>query len=304
MTRPLRQRSWALQQRLAPYLFVLPFVLVFCTFLLYPLAHSVVLSFRQFAGPRVSRFVGLGNYTFMVTDLLFWRAVLNTVLFAVLFLALELPLALGLAMLLNSRRVRGRNALRFAFFSPYLVGPVFASVLFMLLLAPRRGLVNQAIGAVLPWVGSDINWRGNALLALPAVVLAALWLATGQAMIYLLAALQAVDHELQEAAAVDGAGPWGRFRHVTLPAIRPVLKYLVLVGTIYSLQLFELPYLFFQGFGPKASGLTIVGYLFLHGIGVQDLGYASAVGWVLVLLISVVAYLQLRAARAAGEPLT
>jgi lactose/L-arabinose transport system permease protein len=244
----------------------------------------LVLSGRQFVGPRVSRGVGLGNYAFMLRDVGFWLSVLNTFVFAALFLAIELPLSLGLAVLLDSRRVRFRGVFRFAFFSPYLVGSVFASVIFMLLLTPRSGLINRAIGAVLPWIGSDINWRGNALLAMPAVVLAALWLSTGQAMIYLLAALQ----------AVDGAGRWARFRHVTLPGVRPVLGFLVLAGTIYALQLFELPFVLFQGFGPRSSAMTVVGYLFANGFINQDIGYASAVGWVLVLMISLVAAAQVK----------
>jgi ABC-type sugar transport system permease subunit len=289
-----RPTFWRLQQRAAPYLFVLPFLLLFGVFFLYPLVNSLVLSGRQFVGPRVSRGVGLGNYAFMLRDVGFWLSVLNTFLFAALFLAVELPLSLGLAVLLNSRRVRFRGVFRFAVFSPYLVGSVFASVIFMLLLTPRSGLINRAIGALLPWVGSDINWRGNALLAMPAVVLAALWLSTGQAMIYLLAALQAVDRELYEAAAVDGAGRWARFRHVTLPGVRPVLGFLVLAGTIYALQLFELPFVLFQGFGPRSSAMTVVGYLFANGFINQDIGYASAVGWVLVLMISLVAAAQVK----------
>jgi ABC-type sugar transport system permease subunit len=171
----------------------------------------------------------------------------------------------------------------------------------MLLLAPRTGLVNRAIGAVLPWVGSEINWKGDARFAMPAVVLAALWLSLGQATLYLLAALQAVDRELYEAAAVDGAGAWAKFRHVTLPGIRPVLVYLVLVGTIYALQMFELPYVFFQGAGPRFAGMTIVGYLFAHGFQAGDIGYAAAVGWVLFLIISVVAMVQLKVTGAAKE---
>jgi ABC-type sugar transport system permease subunit len=289
-----RPTFWRLQQRAAPYLFVLPFLLLFGVFFLYPLVNSMALSGRQFVGPRVSRGVGLGNYAFMLRDVGFWLSVLNTFLFAALFLAVELPLSLGLAVLLNSRRVRFRGVFRFAVFSPYLVGSVFASVIFMLLLTPRSGLINRAIGALLPWVGSDINWRGNALLAMPAVVLAALWLSTGQAMIYLLAALQAVDRELYEAAAVDGAGRWARFRHVTLPGVRPVLGFLVLAGTIYALQLFELPFVLFQGFGPRSSAMTVVGYLFANGFINQDIGYASAVGWVLVLMISLVAAAQVK----------
>src|SRR3982750_1911837 len=135
MTRS-RPTFWRLQQRAAPYLFVLPFLVLFGVFFLYPLVNSLVLSGRQFVGPRVSRSVGLGNYAFMLRDVGFWLSVLNTFIFAALFLAVELPLSLGLAILLNSRRVRFRSGFRFAFFSPYLVGSVFPSVIFMLLLRP------------------------------------------------------------------------------------------------------------------------------------------------------------------------
>ncbi len=240
-----------LQSQAAPYVFVGPFVVLFGVFLLYPLVQSLGLSFRRYAGPRVHASAGLANYAYMVHDLLFWRAVANTALFAVGFLSVQLPTALGVALLLDSRRARFRNLFRFAFFSSYLVGSVFVAVIFMLLLAPRSGLVNRLIAALFPSVGSEINWRGDARFAMPALILAALWLSIGQAMIYLLAALQAVDRDLYEAAEVDGAGRWSRFTQVTLPGIRPVLTYLALVGTIYSLQLFELPYVFFQGPGPR-----------------------------------------------------
>jgi len=296
-----RQRLWSLQHRYSAYLFVLPFAAVFCAFFLYPLAQSVVLSLFRSVGPRQSRFVGLDNYGFLLRDPLFWLSVANTVLFTVLFLILQVPLSLGLAMLLNSERIWFRDVLRFAFFASYMVGNVFVAVIFMVLLAQRTGLVNRAIAGVLPSVGSEINWRGDARFAMPAVVLAALWLSMGQAMIYFLAALQAVDRDLYEAAAVDGAGRWARFRHVTLPGIRPVLLYLVLVGTIYALQLFELPYVFFQGFGPRFAGMTVVGYLFMNGFLAGDIGYAAAAGWVLFVLISIVAFVQLKAGGATRE---
>lgn len=300
--RPLSQRLWSLQHRAAPYLFVLPFVLLFAVFLAYPLLQSIVLSLYQSVGTRESRFVGAGNYAFLLREPVFWLAVANTVGFAALFIAVQVPLALGLAILLNHRRVRLRGVFRFAFFSTYLVGQVFASVLFTLLLAPRTGLINRAVGSALPWVGTELNWKGDPALAIPAIVLAAVWLTVGQSMVYLLAGLQAVDRELYEAAAVDGAGPWQRFRHVTLPGIRPVLVYLVLVSTIYALQLFELPFVFFNlGFGPKFRGMTVVGYLYMNGILAGDLGFASAVGWVLFFLISVVAYVQLRVTGAGKE---
>lgn len=295
-----RQRLWSLQHRLAPYLFVLPFVVLFCVFLLYPLVRSFYLSLHHLGGTPSQEFIGLGHYLSILTDRIFWLACLNTAAFTVLFLALQVPASLGLAMLLNRRDVRFRNAFRFAFFSSHVVGGVFVAVLFRLLMAPRQGLINKAIGA-LPLLGSDNNWLGDPVLARPAVVIAALWLSIGWGMVYLLAALQAVDRELYEAAQVDGASPWWRFWHVTLPGIRPVLAFLVLVGTIAALSLFELPYVLFQGFGPKLAGMTIVMYLYEHGFMAGDISFAAAVGWILVVMILGVSLLQVGLPRWLGR---
>jgi ABC-type sugar transport system permease subunit len=288
-----RQRWWQLQHRFAPYLFVAPFVLLFCAFMIYPLARSIVLSLYKAAGPRELRFVGLENYKFLLTDRVFWAAVFNTTYFAVLFLAIQVPLSLVLAILLNNRRLRFRNVFRFAFFSPHLVGAVFVAVIFQMLLAQRHGLVNKFIGAVFPFIGPEVNWFGKPELAMPAVVFAALWISLGYAMVYFLAALQAVDRELYEAAEVDGAGKWSQFWHVTLPGIRPVLVFLILVGTIGAFQLFELPYVLFFNQWTNFS-VTIVIYLFQMGFESGDIGYASAVGWALVLIIAIVSLIQLR----------
>ena len=295
-----RDRLWLLQHRLAPYGFVLPFVVLFCVFLLYPLGRSFYLSLYHAGGTPAAEFIGLGHYRFIVTDPVFWVACLNTVAFATLFLLIQVPASLGLAILLNRRAVRFRNAFRFAFFSSHVVGGVFVAVLFRLLMAPRQGLVNKMIGA-LPWLTSDNNWLGDPLLARPAVVIAALWLSIGWGMVYLLAALQSVDRELYEAAQVDGAGPWSRFRHVTLPGIRPVLSFLVLVGTIAALSLFELPYVFFQGSGPRLAGMTIVMYLYENGFMSGDISFAAAVGWILVVLILGLSVAQVRVALGTGR---
>jgi ABC-type sugar transport system permease subunit len=300
--RSLPGRSWRTvlfrwQQRAAPYLFVSPFVVLFVLFLLYPLGRSLSLSFERVVGeggPSLWRYVGTANYRFLLHDPLFWLACLNTALYAVMLLVLELPLSLGLALLLNSRRVRGRAFFRFAFFAPFLVGQVFLAMLAYLMLAPRQGLVNQFIALLLPKIGNESNWRGNPMLAMPAVVLASLWVSIGFAMILWLSALQAVDPQLYEAAAVDGAGRWGRFVHVTLPGIRPMFVFLLIVGTISALSLFELPYVFFQGPGPGFAGLTVVMYLYEFGFQTGDLGTASAVGWVLAGLIFVITVAQIR----------
>jgi ABC-type sugar transport system permease subunit len=297
----LRSRIWSLQHRAAPYLFVLPFVLLFSIFICWPLVRSLILSTYKTVGPRHEIFAGLDNYRFILGDRLFWLAVTNTVSYTIAFLCLQIPLALGLAMLLNNKRVWCRGAFRFAFFSTHLVGNVFVAVLFAQLLSPRSGLVNLAIGKLIGR-SVEISWLGDPNLAMPSVLIAALWLSVGFGMIYFLAALQAVDQELYEAAEVDGAGKLSKFWHVTLPGIRPVLIFMILVGTIGAFQLFELPWVLFQQTpGPDQRGLTIVMYLFQMGFQVNDLGLASAVGWMLVLMILVVALLQLKVSGATKE---
>ena len=290
-----RDRFWIWQQRNAPYLFVAPFVVLFCTFMLYPLVRSVVLSLYNTSGPRSTRFVGLDNFLFILKDQLFHIALLNTLGYALAGLALQIPLALGLALALNSKKVRGRNVFRFAFFAPHLVGNVFVAVIFLVLLA-KNGPVNQAIANVFP-AAINFAWVNDPYLARFAVILAMLWMSVGYGMVYFLAALQAVDRELYEAADVDGASPWQKFWHVTLPGIRPVLVFMIFIGTIGGLQLFELPYVLFQGAGPGQAGLTVVNYLFGYGFEAGNLGYASAVAWILVLLIAALTILQLRMLR-------
>jgi len=296
-----RDRLWNLQARLAPYLFVLPFVLLFVVFLLYPIWRSIVLSFYKSAGPRKEIYVGLGNYAFLLKDRLFWLAVANTAMFTLLSLLIQIPASLGLALILNNKRVKLRGVFRFAFFTTHVVGSVFLAVLFAMLLAPRAGLVNRALGL---FVGHpvEVNWLGEPNLVMPALLLASLWVSVGFGMIYFLAALQAVEKELYEAAEVDGAGKWAQFRHVTLPGIKPVMIFIILIGTIGGFQLFELPYVLFQGgAGPKQRGLTIVMYLYQHGFESGNLGYAAAIGWVLLLLILAVAIVQVRTMRATQE---
>lgn len=294
-----RQRWWFIQAKYSPYLFIAPFLVLFSVFMLWPLVRSVILSFYQTAGtPGTIRFAGWKNYAFLVRDPQFGVAVLNTLGYTLAFLLLQLPASLALAVILNSKRVNGRNLFRFAFFVPHLVGNVFVAVIFGLLLS-NNGPVNQLINTVFP--SAELNWTTNPYLARPAVVIASLWLSVGYGMIYFLASLQAVERELYEAAEVDGAGRWAQFWHITLPGIRPVLIFMILVGTIGGFQLFELPYVLFQGPGPGQAGLTVVMYLFTYGFWVGDLGYASAIGWALAAMILVVSLLQTRVLRATRD---
>ncbi len=281
----LRRRLYRWQQRHAPYVFVAPFLLTFTVFGLYPIVKSLVWAFYKTNGPKWQEFRGLENFAFMLGDPSFWTALRNTATFAAASVLVQLPLALGLAVLLNSPRVRARNAYRFGFFSPFLVGTVFAAFLFQFVFAPRFGLLNKAIA----WLGlgaGDTAWLQMAPLVMPALVTTALWMYVGYNMVYFLAALQGVDRTLYDAAAVDGAGAWKRFQHVTIPGILPVMVFVVMMSTIGSFKLFELPYLMLSNTsGPEQSGLTVVMYLYQKGFEAGDLGYASTVGWTLVVLV-------------------
>jgi len=283
------------QQRFAPYLFVSPFLILFTVFGLYPIVKSIALSLYATNGPKDHVFVGLSNYRFLFTDPDFGVAVRNTAVYTFWTVFLQLPLALGLAILLSQNWLKGRSWFRLAFFSPQLVGQVFVGVLFMVLYVPQYGLVNRGIHAAITSFPLDTKWLGDARMVMPALVLTSLWMYVGFNMIYFLAALQAVDRELYEAAMVDGANGWHQFRAVTVPGIKPVAVYVLVMATIGSLQLFELPYTMLQqSAGPDKSGLTIVMYLYQNGFVSGDLGYASAVGWTLALGILTISLIQMR----------
>jgi ABC-type sugar transport system permease subunit len=292
-------RLWTLQHRYAPYLFVTPFLLLFFVFILYPLIRSLILSFCNTVGPQEVHFTGRANWIYLLHDPYFWIAAANTAVYVFAFLMIQIPASLALAILLNSRFVIARSFFRFAFFSTHLVGQVFVAVVFAQLLGPRHGPVTALVSMFSRSI--EIPWLFHPILGRVSVLLAWLWLSIGYGMIYFLAALQAVDQHLYEAAMVDGAGPWSRFWNVTLPGIRPVLVFLTLIGLIGGFQLFELPFVLFQGTGPNNAGLTIVMYLFNTGFLAGNLGYASTLGWALVIILFVVAALQLWLTRAGDD---
>jgi ABC-type sugar transport system permease subunit len=279
--------------RWAPWAFSAPFLLLFVVFTLWPLVQSLVLAFQQTFGPKHTAFIGGKNFTFLVQDPLFWRAVRNTAVYTLGAVFIQLPIALGLALLLNRPGLKGRAFFRLIFFAPSLVGLVFVGVLFFQLLQKRTGMINAGLHTLFPSWDPEFAWLDNHVMA--SLLVASVWLYAGFNMIYFLAALQNVNRELLDAASIDGAGPWARFRHVVLPEIRPVATFVVLLSVIGSFQLFELPWVLMDSSsGPDDRGLTVVMYLYQTGFLVGDLGYASAIGWVLGLMLAAVAVAQVR----------
>jgi len=279
--------------RWAPWAFITPFLVLFATFTLWPLIQSLVLAFSQTFGPKRSAFVGFDNFVFLLRDPLFWQALRNTVLYTAGSVFIQLPIALGLALLLNRPGLRGRTFFRLIFFAPSLVGLVFVAMVFSLLFQSRTGLVNSGLHTLFASWDPEFAWLDQHVMA--SLIVASVWLYAGFNMIYFLAALQNVSRELVEAASLDGAGPWARFRHVVLPEIRPVSGFVLLLSVIGSFQAFELPWVLLNNSaGPDNRGLTIVMYLYQTGFLTGDLGYASAIGWILGLILAVAALIQLR----------
>ncbi len=281
--------------RWAPYVLVGPFVVIFTVFMAYPMLYSLVLAVQQTYGPKSSRFVFLDNFSYLLTDPFFWKAARNTLVFAACSVFIQLPLSLGLAILLNHPKVRGRVFFRLVFFSPALVGTVFIAIMFGLMFS-RDGLINFTLHGLFSGFDPGFPWLERFVMG--SLVLAAMWQYVGFNMIYFLAALQNVSKDLSEAAMIDGAGPWPRFMNVTVPAIRPVASFVVLLSLIGSFQLFELAWVLLNNSGgPNDQGLTVVMYLYQKGFISFDLGYASAIGWVLAAVLMVFAMIQHRVGR-------
>ncbi|WP_435881788.1 carbohydrate ABC transporter permease [Streptomyces parvus] len=285
--RPARTRPRA--RRLAPYLFILPAAILFATFKLYPIGWSFFLSlFKSVDG--VDTYVGLDNYSRLFDDPLFWTALKNTAVILVVQVPVMLALATGLAVALNSGLLRARSIFRLGFFLPMVTGLVAYGVIFSVLLNQQYGLVNWMLSGVgiegVPWL-TDPRWAQVSL------GLALTWHYTGYNAVILLARLQTIPGELYDAASVDGAGTWKSFLHVTLPGLRPAILLTTVLSTIGTLQIFDEPYILTRG-GPDNATLTIGVYLYQNAFTYFDFGYASAIAYVLAVLIGVLGLIQFR----------
>lgn len=304
-TPPAESGWWQFKVKATPYLFLSPYFILTCVFFIYPVLYAVQLAFYQTNGPKSREFVGLSNFIFALTDPDFYIAIWNTVRFAFFSVFLQLPLALGLAMLLNTRADRLKGFFRLAIFAPNLVGAVFVGILFNMLFTPQYGLFNiflhKLYGALINSEVLQNRWLQDPELVMPALVVISLWMYTGFNMVYFLAALQNVDQSLIEAAKIDGAGPFQVFWNVTVPAIKPVATFVVVMSTIGSFNLFELPYTLLQGYGTKNSGLTIVGYLYQYAFEGGDLGMGAAIGWLLTAMILSISLIQIWISKQGAE---
>ena len=280
-----RRETWA------GLAFVSPWIVGLGVFLLYPILASLYYSFCDYAVFYKARFIGVANYIDIAGDKVFWKSLVNTLFFAALSVPLGLLLALGLAMLLNSG-VRGLTIYRTIFFLPALVPMVALAVLWLWIFNGEYGVLNTAIsGLGLPSPG----WLTDPAWSKPALVLLSMW-GVGYAMVIFLAGLQDVPVHLYEAADLDGATWWHKIRHVTLPMVSPVILFNGIMGIIGSLQYFAIPYIMTPNGQPARSAYFYAMYLYDNAFAYIKMGYASAMAWILFLVIFALTLLSLRLA--------
>jgi ABC-type sugar transport system permease subunit len=299
---PERRASWwgRHQHEVAPYLFVLPFFVVYAVFFLYPVISSFILSFYKAVGLGSRTFVGLNNYASLANDPRYLKALVNTTVYTLASVFILSPLALAVAMAVRSFIVPWsgmKSFYRIAFFLPQLTSFVVIALMFALIFNQDFGLLNQALASLgLPKVG----WLRETSLAMPSIVLVAIWTFLGINSLYFLAGLQNIPEEMNEASAIDGATRWQTFWHVTLPLLRPTILFVVVQAIIFSYQLFDLPYLLTAG-GPSDATLTLAMYLYTIGFSQFSLGYAAAIGYSLALIAVIVSAFQFGLFRLWGE---
>ncbi len=277
-----------------PYLFLAPALGTLLIFFFLPVAAAFLMSFTDFdiyslGNLQRARVILFGNYSQLLSDPLFWKALANTFYFVIVGGPLTIIVALLAAIGLNSRLLYFRNWFRLAFFMPVVTTLVAVAVVWRYLYHPRFGIINY----LLSQIGiQGVDWLGDPHWAMPALILLAIWKNFGYQMMIFLAGLQAIPDYLYEAARIDGAGWWRQFFHVTIPQLAPTTFFVTIMTIIGYFQFFAEPYVMTQG-GPLNATLSIVLYLYQQGFRWWRMGYASAIAFILFIIVFFFAMIQL-----------
>jgi lactose/L-arabinose transport system permease protein len=286
----LRQKLREIWKMRWPYLFISPFYILFLIFGVYPILFSLYLSFTEWKGLGPIKFIGLKNFELLLKDKVFWQAMTNGVILFFMYVPIMTFLALVLAVVLNSKRVRGFRFFRTLIFIPYIMNIVAAGFTFRLMLNEKYGLVNVLLSTFnippVPWLESV--WGGRVSLCLLVI-----WAWLGYNMVIMLAGLQTIPSELTEAALIDGASPTQAFFYVTIPLMRPVILFSVVLSTMGSFNLFSEIYNLTNG-GPMNATVTPVIMIFRQAFTNFRLGYASAMAYLYFIVLFALTLIQFR----------
>jgi multiple sugar transport system permease protein len=296
-----RTRRWSLDQQWEGYLFLLPSLAGFLLVVILPVLGSFWLSLGELKLSGQFEFLGLSNYRQLQRDPVFWRAVGNTAYFMVTIVPLQLALGLLIALALH-QPLRGKLVYRVIYFMPVVTTIVAGAIVFQFLLNRDYGLISEIFWTLNRWTGLPIqppNFLGDPDWQKPSVVLLTLWKNTGFTMVIYLAALQGVPQELYDAAHVDGASSWQRFRNVTVPLISPTTFFLLILQMIGAFQLFTEAFVMTRGSGgaPAQATLTVVYYIYQNAFSFTKMGKASAIAWFLFFFIFLFTLIQTRLQR-------
>ncbi|MGW2508113.1 carbohydrate ABC transporter permease [Streptomyces scopuliridis] len=282
-------------QNLAGWLFSTPFLVLFTVFMAFPILATLAMSFTDFGlrnvtDPLSAEFIGFENYTKLFGDEKFLKALFNTAYFVVVGVPLTIGAGLAAAVLLNSGITRARTFFRVGFYAPVVTSIVAVAVVWTFVLDPSEGLISglaSEVGLTTP------DFLGSEALAMPSLILMAVWRNLGTVMVLFIAGLQAIPTDVREAARLDGASAWQEFRRITVPLVRPTMLYATVITTIGYLNVFEEPFVMTEG-GPSNSTLTVSLNMYREGFNFFHMGYASAMAYVLFLVIMGITVLQLR----------
>ena len=278
-------------KKAAPYLFVLPFILSFLIFWIYPFASTVVMSFYKLTALS-STYTGIKNFVKLFADAAFQTAVFNSIRYMVLTLVILIPLPMLFSVLITNKFTKAKGFFKAVMYLPALTSVVVEGIIFRLLFSesPTAGM-NQLISA---FGMAPVSWLKNDGTGLFALLVLASWRWMGVNMLYFMAGLNSIDTSIYESASIDGANGWQKFRYISLPLLRPTTIYVITISIYGGLAMFMESYMLYGGTGsPMNIGLTIVGYLYQRGIEQGEFGYASAIGLVLLIIALIINFAQL-----------
>ena len=295
----------------APYVFLSPFVILFAVFGVFPLGFSLYLAFQSWeptSGLGAMEFVGLSNYAFALQDEWFWKSLKNTVWLALGSGVPQHLVAIPLAVFIHSSFKKMRNGVVGAYFMPYITSTVAIAILFSSLFSTDYGLINVALQTLkavpgLGWLlpSNPVDWLNDPDNIKPAISMIVFWRYVGFNVVLYLAALQTIPGDIYEAATMDGAGRLQQFFHITLPSLKPMIFFGVTLSVIGGLQLFEEPFILTGGRGGTGqSGMTTAIYLYRMAFDFNDFGAASAMSWLLFILVVALTWVTNRAFRPRG----
>lgn len=286
------------------YLFIAPAVILFTVFVLVPVAASFFLSFTKYNALSAPKWVGLDNYYQIIfKDPRFWKALRNTCIYVFGVVPAGISISLLLAVAID-QKIKFKNFFKSIFFMPVVTSVVAVSVIWKWLFAGEKyGLINYGLMKI----GiQPVDWLMSPSWTLPAIMIMSIWAGLGYNMILLLAGLQTIPNTFYEAAEIDGAGTWHKFWHITLPLLRPTMLFVVIMSMINSFQLFEQVYIMTSGMGEGVGGvldsaLSLVAYLYEKGFQRFEMGYASAIAYILFAIILIATVVNMKVVRSKFE---